>query len=87
MSIIADINDAEVLKIFRRIATDVGHRAGVEVTMRQNGERCSLSVQNCNDEDRALSGVAADHDLLDGVKPVQGTLRLGPVDCAIIEAA
>ncbi|MDL2398224.1 beta-galactosidase [Rhizobium mayense] len=58
---------------------------GVEVTMRQNGERRLLFIQNYVDQRAELTGVPAGINLLDGGKPVSGALSLEAYGCAIVE--
>jgi beta-galactosidase len=58
---------------------------GVEVTMRMNGDRRLLFVQNYMDQPVSIARIPAGADLLDGGKPVQGGLSLEGYGCAVIQ--
>jgi beta-galactosidase len=58
---------------------------GVEVTMRENGDRRLLFIQNCLDGKTELKEVPAGRNLLDNDVPVTGNLSLDAYGCAIVE--
>ncbi|MDX3925221.1 MAG: beta-galactosidase [Shinella sp.] len=59
--------------------------AGVEVTMRQNGDRRLLFLQNIKDTAIEVTGLSSGRNLLDDGKAVTGKLTLEGYGCAIIE--
>ena len=58
---------------------------GVEVTMRENGHRRLLFIQNCLDGKTELKKVPAGRNLLENNAPVTGSLSLDGYGCAIVE--
>jgi beta-galactosidase len=58
---------------------------GVEVTMRENGHRRLLFIQNCLDGKAELKKVPAGRNLLDNNMSVTGNLSLDAYGCAIVE--
>ncbi|MDQ0321956.1 beta-galactosidase [Pararhizobium capsulatum DSM 1112] len=58
---------------------------GVEVTLRESGERRLLFLQNIKDTTATVAGVPSGGNLLDGDKATSGTLTLEGYGCAIIE--
>lgn len=65
------------------LVPDLPH--GVEVTLRENGERRLLFVQNILDTRAEVRGVPPGRNLLDGDRTVSGALGLEGYGCAIIE--
>jgi beta-galactosidase len=65
------------------LVPDLPH--GVEVTLRENGERRLLFVQNILDTRAEVTGVPPGRNLLDGDRTVSGALGLEGYGCAIIE--
>ncbi|MCZ7450859.1 beta-galactosidase [Agrobacterium rhizogenes] len=58
---------------------------GVEVTLRENGERRLLFLQNIKDIPAEVTGVPSGKNLLDNNKVISGALTLAGYGCAIIE--
>ncbi|OBZ96589.1 beta-galactosidase [Pararhizobium polonicum] len=58
---------------------------GVEVTLRENGERRLLFLQNIKDTTAEVTGVPSGKNLLDSDRAITGALTLEGYGCAIIE--
>ena len=58
---------------------------GVEVTLRENGERRLLFLQNIKNTPAVVTGVPSGKNLLDSDKVITGALTLESYGCAIVE--